>query len=275
MLAADDSARVIAGGQTLVPMMVMRLARPTRLIDINRIAGLAGIRQDGDTVSIGAMTRQCTVERDVLVATRVPLLAKAMPWIGHAATRARGTIGGSLANADPAAEIDLVAVTLDASVTYRNGKDGGKIPARKFFVAAMTTALPSAACLTGVEFPVWHGKRIGVGFHEVNARRSDFAFVSAAAQVELDDAGTCRRIAIGVGAATECPIRLDGAEKQLAGTKLDERAVKDAARAALADIEPLSDLHASADYRRRVAVTLVTRAVMDANANAQGKRHAH
>ena len=109
LLAADDSARVIAGGQTLVPMMAMRLARPTRLIDINRIAALSYIRNDGDGVAIGATTRQCVIERDALVASQVPLLARAIPNIGHAATRARGTIGGSLANADPAAELSLVA----------------------------------------------------------------------------------------------------------------------------------------------------------------------
>ena len=111
MLAADENARVIAGGQTLVPMMAMRLARPTRLIDINRIAALSYIRAEGDEVLIGATTRQCLIERDALVAAKLPLLARAIPFVGHAATRARGTVGGSLANADPAAELPLIAVT--------------------------------------------------------------------------------------------------------------------------------------------------------------------
>jgi CO/xanthine dehydrogenase FAD-binding subunit len=274
MLAADESARVIAGGQTLVPMMAMRLARPTRLIDINRIVALSYIRADGDAISIGATTRQYLVERDALIAAKLPLLARAIPFIGHAATRARGTIGGSLANADPAAELPLIAVILDASLSYRAGSTSANIPAREFFVGPMTTALPAGACLTDVRFPVWPGK-VGVGFHEVNARRSDFAFVSAAAQIELTDDGKAKRIAIGVGAATDCPIRLDSAEKQLAGTELDESKVKDAVRAALADIEPLADLHATAAYRRRVAVTLAARAIADARAHAQGKIHAH
>lgn len=274
MLAADESARVIAGGQTLVPMMAMRLARPTRLIDINRIVALSYIRADGDAISIGATTRQYLVERDVLIAAKLPLLARAIPFIGHAATRARGTIGGSLANADPAAELPLIAVILDASLSYRAGSASADIPAREFFVGPMTTALPAGACLTDVRFPVWPGK-VGVGFHEVNARRSDFAFVSAAAQIELTDDGKAKRIAIGVGAATDCPIRLESAEKQLAGTELDESKVKDAVRAALADIEPLADLHATAAYRRRVAVTLAARAIADARAHAQGKIHAH
>lgn len=276
MLAADDGARVIAGGQTLVPMMVMRLSRPTRLIDINRIAALSYIREDGDDIAIGATTRQCVVERDPLIASRVPLLAKAIPWIGHTATRARGTVGGSLANADPAAEIALIAVTLDATLYYRAGGETREIQAREFFVGPMTTALPSGACITAVKFPAWRGGKIGTGFQEVNARRSDFAFVSAAAQIELDDDGKCRRIAIGVGAATDFPIRLAGAETSLTGRTPDADQIRDAVRGALTEIDPLSDLHASAEYRRRVAATLAARAVADALADAQGRKvHAH
>jgi CO/xanthine dehydrogenase FAD-binding subunit len=276
MLAADDSARVIAGGQTLVPMMVMRLARPTRLIDINRIAALSYIREDGDAIAIGATTRQCVVERNPLIAARVPLLARAIPNIGHAATRARGTIGGSLANADPAAELALTAITLDAVLSYRADGQTADIPARHFFIGPMITTLPAGAVLTGVRFPVWRGAKIGVGFHEVNARRSDFAFVSAAAQVELADDGLCKRIAIGVGAVTDFPMRLELAEQQLKGGTLDDAAVRIAITGALADIDPLADLHASAEYRRRVAVNLAARAVADARAQAQGsKNHAH
>jgi CO/xanthine dehydrogenase FAD-binding subunit len=274
-LAADDGARVIAGGQTLVPMMVMRLARPTRLIDINRIAALSYIRKDGDGVAIGATTRQCVVERDALVAAQLPLLARAIPNIGHAATRARGTIGGSLANADPAAELPLVAITLDARLSYRAGGETAEIPAREFYIGPMITTLPAGACLAAVQFPVWSGK-VGVGFHEVNARRSDFAFVSAAAQVELSDDGKAKRIAIGVGAATDFPMRLEAAEEQLKGTALDAKAVNAALREALADVETLEDLHASAEYRRRAVVHLAARAIADAFAQAQGKTaHAH
>jgi CO/xanthine dehydrogenase FAD-binding subunit len=274
LLAADESARVIAGGQTLVAMMAMRLARPTRLIDINRIAALSYIRAAGEAVAIGATTRQCVVERDALIAKAVPLLARAIPNIGHAATRARGTIGGSLANADPAAELVLSAITLDATIDYRADGENGEIPAREFYIGPMITTLPAGAVLSGVRFPIWRGK-VGVGFHEVNARRSDFAFVSAAAQIELGDDGKAKRIAIGVGAATDFPLRLDSAEQQLTGTMLDDAAVRAALREALADIEPLEDLHASADYRRRVAVDLAARAVADARQAAQGKPHAH
>jgi carbon-monoxide dehydrogenase medium subunit len=280
MLAADENARVIAGGQTLVPMMAMRLARPTRLVDINRIAVLDYIKSEGDTVAIGAITRQCDLEHSDIIARDIPLMAKAIPWIGHAATRARGTIGGSLANADPAAEQALIAVTLDSVLSYREGKTATEVKARDFFVAAMVTALPSSACLTGVKVPVWQGERIGTGFQEVNARRSDFAFVSSAVQVQLDADGKCKRIAIGVGAATDFPMRLDSAEQQLTGTTLDAVKVKDVVTQALADIEALDDLHATAAYRKRVAVSMACRAVAEARASAlgektQGKTHAH
>ncbi len=276
-MAADDSARVIAGGQTLVPMMAMRLARPTRLIDINRIAALSFIRAESDAIAVGATTRQCVLERDPAIAAKVPLLARAVPHIGHAATRARGTIGGSLANADPAAECALIAVTLDAVLNYRIGSETAEMPAREFFIAAMVTALPAGAVLTGVRFPVWHDERVGIGFHEVNARASDFAFVSAAAQVALGADGKCRRIAIGVGAVTDFPMRLDGAEQALTGGTLEPAAVADAVTEALAGIEALADLlHASAEYRKRVAVSLAARAVADARASALGETvHAH
>ena len=277
LLATDEGARVIAGGQTLVPMMAMRLARPTHLIDINRIAALSYVREQANGVAIGATTRQCVVERDALVKKRLPLLACTMPFIGHAATRARGTIGGSLAHADPAAELPLIAVTLDAVMTYRGGGADAEVTARDFFTGLMTTSLPAGACLTAVRFPVWHGEsRVGVGFHEVNARRSDFAFVAAAAQVALDESGKAKRIAIGIGAATDVPLRLDAAEKQLTGGALDEPKVMEAVRGALAGLEMLSDLHASAEYRRRAAVTLAARAVADAKENALGsKARAH
>jgi CO/xanthine dehydrogenase FAD-binding subunit len=275
LLAADDGARVIAGGQTLVPMMAMRLARPARLIDINRIAALSFIRAETDGIAIGATTRQCVAERDALIAAELPLLRQAIPFIGHAATRARGTVGGSLAHADPAAELPLIAVTLGATLRYHAGGKDNEIAAQDFFTGLMTTALPAGACLTGVRFPVWRGK-VGAGFHEVNARRSDFAFAAAAVQIELADDGTCKRIAVGIGAVTDCPLRLYSVEKQLTGTTFDDAEAKDALRAALADVEPLADLHASAEYRRRAAISLASRAIADAKANAlKGKAHAH
>jgi CO/xanthine dehydrogenase FAD-binding subunit len=276
LLAADDGARAIAGGQTLVPMMVMRLTRPARLIDINRIAALAYIRDDGASVSIGATTRQAVIEHDALVRANVPLLACAVPYIGHPATRARGTIGGSLAHADPAAELALIAVVLDAVFSYRLDAERAEASANDFFIGLMTTSLPAGGCLLSVCFPVWSDQKVGVGFQEVSARRSDFAFASAAAQVALDADGTCKRITIGVGAITDIPIRLRKAEHRLTGSALETEAVGAVIRDELAGLDTLADLHASAAYRRRAAVTLATRAVADAVRNAQtGKIHAN
>ena len=221
MLAAGDDARIIAGGQSLVPLMAMRLARPKRLIDIARIRELAFVRREHEGIAIGAATRQSVLERDPIIRAAVPLLAKVMPFIGHAAIRSRGTIGGSLANADPAAEMALVAVTLGATLVYRDGPASAEIAASDFFVGPMTTALPATACLTAVRFPVWRDARIGVGFHEVSARRSDFALAAAAAQVALDENGICRRLALGVGAVTGRPLRLDAAGRALEGTRAE------------------------------------------------------
>jgi CO/xanthine dehydrogenase FAD-binding subunit len=272
LLAASDDARVIAGGQTLVPFMAMRLARPKLIIDIARIADLAYVRRDGDALAIGACTRQCVVERDPIVRTAVPLLAMVMPFVGHAATRARGTIGGSLAHADPSAEIVLAAVTLGATLSYRLGGETVDIPAAEFFLGPMVTALPLAGLLVGVRFPVWREPRVGVSFHEVSARRSDFAFVSAAAQMALDRDGICRHLAVGIGAVTDVALRLDGVAAALVGTRIEEAAAQAAVQAALADIKPYADLHASATYRRRVAVTLAVRAIGDARKAAEAVR---
>jgi carbon-monoxide dehydrogenase medium subunit len=270
LLAAGDDVRIIAGGQTLVPLMAMRLARPSRLVDISRIASLAFIRDDGDAVVIGATTRQCIAEHDPVVRAKLPLLVKVLPYVGHTPTRARGTIGGSLANADPAAEIALVAVTLGATLSYRDGGASTTVAAEEFFSGPMMTVMPPTACLTAASFPVWRG-RIGAGFAEVSARKSDFAFVSAACQVEADEAGRCRRLALGIGAATPTPLRLDAVAAALTGERLTAAAVHEAVAAALAGIEPMADLHASADYRRRAAVSLAVRAIMEADTSAQAR----
>jgi CO/xanthine dehydrogenase FAD-binding subunit len=246
MLAADDGARLIAGGQTMVPLMAMRLARPTRLVDIARIPGLSFIREQGASVVVGAATRQHVIETDPVIRNKLPLLAKVMPYVGHSATRARGTVGGSIANGDAAAEIVLVAVTLEATLTWRENGADHEIPAAEFFLGPMVTSLPLAACLKSVSFPVWHETRVGVSFHEVNAT-------------------------IGLGAATAVPMRLDAVADSLTGHAFDEVKVRDAAKAALADVEMLADLHASADYRRRVGVTMVVRAVADAYESAAGR----
>lgn len=272
ILATDEDARVIAGGQTLIPMLAMRLARPTRLVDILRLKELHGIRAETDTVVIGAVTRQVEVERSEIVRRSLPLLTKALPWVGHPPTRNRGTVGGSIANADPSAEIPLVAVTLGAEIEIANPSDRTRMSADEFFIGPMLTSVTSGDCVCAVRFPVWTHQRVGTGFHEVSARQSDFAFVAAAAQVALDDAGRCVEATLGLGGVGDRAIRIDVAP--LIGEIPARAAIADVVRAATADLEASSDLHATADYRRRVAVTLGTRAMEDAFADARSKNGA-
>jgi CO/xanthine dehydrogenase FAD-binding subunit len=272
LLAADVDARLIAGGQTLVPMLAMRLARPARLIDILRLPELAGIREEAGAVVIGATTRQAHAERDPVIRTSAPLLAAVLPWVGHPPTRNRGTIGGSIANADPSAEIPLAAVTLSASIMIATARGIVAMPADEFFIGAMLTALGQGDCITAIRFPVWPQRRIGVGFHEVSVRRSDFALVAAAAQVALDDDDRCIDVALGVGGVGDKPLRLE--VSSLIGGRLDAASVSDAVHAVTTDLETTDDLHASAAYRRRLAVTLCCRALQQARDNAAAKETA-
>jgi CO/xanthine dehydrogenase FAD-binding subunit len=264
LLAGDPEARLIAGGQTLIPMMAMRLARPSRLIDIARLAELRGITEEADAIVFGAATRQVEAERSALVARKLPLLAAALPWVGHAPTRARGTIGGTIANADPAAEIPLVLATLGGSVTVREGRERRKLTAADLFLGPMTTAISAAGCVVEARFPTWRESRVGVGFHEVSARRSDFAYVAAAAQVALDEAGRCTRLALGIGGATPVPTRLDAVETALKGQIVTSDKIRAAVTEATKNIEIMRDSHATDTYRRRVAIGLAERAVLDA-----------
>jgi CO/xanthine dehydrogenase FAD-binding subunit len=269
LLAGDDDARVIAGGQTLVPMLAMRLARPAKLVDILRLPELAGIREEAGAVVVGATTRQAQAERDPAIRALVPMLARVLPWVGHPPTRNRGTVGGSIANADPSAEIPLAAVTLGAEIMLATPAGPISVPADDFFIGPMLTTIGQGECVSAVRFPVWPHQRIGVGFFEISARRSDFAFVAAAAQVALDDEGRCLEVALGVGGVGDRPSRLD--ISSLVGTKLDAASVSDAVNAASDDLDAMSDLHASAAYRRRVARVLGIRALEEARVNAAAK----
>jgi CO/xanthine dehydrogenase FAD-binding subunit len=266
LLAADEDTRVIAGGQTLVPMLAMRLARPARLVDILRLPELAGIREEKGAIIVGATTSQAQAERDSLIRASVPMLARVLPWVGHPPTRNRGTVGGSIANADPSAEIPLVAVTLGAEIMLATPDGPNSVPADDFFIGPMLTAINPGECVSAIRFPVWPHQRVGTGFFEISARRSDFAFVSAAAQVALDDEGRCIEIALGVGGVGDRPLRLD--LSSLIGGDLDTSSLADAINIAAAELDAMSDLHASAAYRRRVAISLCIRALEQARDNA-------
>ena len=266
---AAGEAKIIAGGQTLVPLMAMRLARPALLLDINRIAALHGIADAGDHVVVRAATRQAAALAHETVRARVPLLAKALGFVGHVQTRNRGTIGGSLAHADPAAEIVLAALALDAEIEARSVSGTRTMALAGFVTGPMETELAPAECMTAIRFPVWRDAgALGTGFQEVSIRQSDFALAAAAAQVVLDQAGVCRRAAVAVGGADATPTRMADAEARLIGTRLDDDDIAAAASLARAALAPLADLHASPLYRRRVAGALVARALAEAKGEA-------
>jgi len=263
-----DSAKVIAGGQSLVPMMAMRLLRPAWLIDINEIAALKSVAVDGEFARVGACARQRSVERDDALAARVPLLREALAWVGHVQTRNRGTIGGSLAHADPSAELPLVAQVLGAKIVLRSSKGSRTLEAGKFFTAPMSTAARSDECLEETHWPVWSEKRTGSAFAEIAIRHGDFAMVAAAAQVALATDGRCTRAAFGLGGAAGTPLAFPEIAARLVGTKLDEEAIEGAAGEAAKKTDPGTDLHATKEYRRHLARVLAARALREARDRA-------
>lgn len=265
-------AKLIAGGQSLVPMMAMRLARPAYLVDVNDAADLQQIAADDDIVRIGAVVRQARLERDAVIRAKLPLLQQALRWVGHVQTRNRGTPGGSMVHADPSAEIPLVAVTLAAQLKLVSDSEETWMDASEFFLAPMITAIAPDQCLAELRFPVWRDARVGSSFQEISIRHGDFALASACAQVALDDAGHCTRAAIGIGGAGPVPLSVDEVAAGLHGKTLDERTVIAAAKAAAAAVEPEADLHASAEYRRHLAKVLVAAALRDARDAASARK---
>ncbi|MGH6968927.1 MAG: FAD binding domain-containing protein [Stellaceae bacterium] len=262
----ERETRLLAGGQTLVPLLAMRLARPAVLIDINRIGELQGIESDNRQVVVRACTRQATALADSTIRSRLPLLAKALSFVGHVQTRNRGTIGGSLANADPAAEIGLAALALEAEIEARSATENRTIPIGRFFVSPMVTALAQDECLAAVRFPLAQGF-VGTGFQETSIRRSDFALAAVAVQLVLQG-GVCRRLAIAVGGAGATPVRLAQIEQKLIGTKLGDAELAEAERLAHDGIDAVPDIHASAALRRRMAGALAARAIAEARDDA-------
>lgn len=260
--AGDAERKIIAGGQTLVPLMAMRMARPDMLIDINDVSELSGIEDRGDQIAFGAGTRQRAIERSEIVSKRLPLLAKAVRNVGHIQTRNRGTIGGSIVHGDPSAEIPLAALALGAKMVLRDTAGETEVPIDGFFEAAMVTNIEPEQLLTEVRIPVWPDERTGTGFHETSSRQGDFAIVAAAAQIELAGDGTISRAAVTVGGAAPSPVRLRALETSLVGASAEN--IEDLTPLVDEDIDPDTDVHATASYRRRVSQRLVARALGDA-----------
>jgi aerobic carbon-monoxide dehydrogenase medium subunit len=255
---AEGEAKILAGGQSLVPLLNFRLATPRRLIDLNRVPGLSYIREQDGGFAIGAMTRQHTLEHDAHLAGGVPLLSEALPFVGHPAIRSRGTLGGSLAHADPAAELPAVAACLDARLTLVGPRGKRTLPAHEFFVDYLTTRLEPDEILTEAWFPKM-ATATGQAWLEFSRRHGDFALAGVGVSLSLeDDRVTDARIALtGVGAT---PVRAREAEKVLVGGSLAER-LGAAVEAVRAGLDPPTDIHASSDYRVHLAGVLTERAL--------------
>jgi len=252
-------AKALAGGQSLVPAMNFRLATPAILVDLNRLADLdtIGLAPDG-TLRIGAMTRQRAVERSPLVATHAPLLHDAMPHIAHPQIRNRGTVGGSLAHADPSAELPAVMIALDAGVRCLSGSGSRWVPAREFFVGLFATALEPGELVVEIAIPP-AASGTGWAFEEVARRHGDFALAGAAAVVEVGEGKICRAARVVLFGVGEGPVVVTQVTDTLAGRALDDRAILDAANRVAGEIDPPSDIHASSAYRRHLCRVLVHR----------------
>ena len=262
----QDEASVLAGGQSLIPLLALRLARPPVLVDINGLSELSGVSATDGWLAVGAMTREYEAEESETAAKTVPLLAAALPLIGHDAIRSRGTIGGSLAHADPAAELPAVARALDAEFVVRSQSGERVIPAAEWFEGYLTTSRRSDEILVEVRFPAAR-PATGVSFQEVARRHGDFAMVGLAASLTLAD-GAVSDARLAFSGVADVPVRATEAEAFLAGQQPSAEVFEEAARRATANLDPPADLHGSAEYRKKVAAALVRRGLRAAADNA-------
>jgi aerobic carbon-monoxide dehydrogenase medium subunit len=265
LLAQHGSdAKPLAGGQSLIPAMNFRLATPAVLVDLNAIEGLAFVaHSDADAMlRIGAMTRHCELERDGVIAAQVPLITATMPHVAHAAIRTRGTIGGSLAHADPAAELPAVMLALNASFTLTSAHGSRSVSAETFFEGLFTTALAEGELLTNVTIPVVSGRRFA--FREISRRHGDFALAGVAVAITLDDDGRCAEARVALLSVGERPMLASSTARVLLGQQPSVELLRAAADAANHDIDPPSDIHASSRYRRQLVTVLTRRALQEA-----------
>ncbi len=262
LLARLDNAKLLAGGQSLMPMLNMRFVLPDHVIDLNRVEGLSFIREAGGALEIGAMTRQRDLEFSDVVRTSLPLMAEAINLVGHRQTRNRGTLGGSLCHLDPAAELVAVAAAHDATVVVMGPNGAREIAFAEFPIAFMTPAIEPNEILTAVRFPLWP-KGHGYAFSEFARRHGDFAIVSAAALVTEDGAGKIARAAVVIGGMGTVPIRATELERALIGQAPDDKLLREACQSCR-KFEAIDDVHAPASYRQHLATVMSRRALEQA-----------
>jgi aerobic carbon-monoxide dehydrogenase medium subunit len=265
LLASNDDAKAIAGGQSLVPMLAFRLAQPSLLVDLRKLADLRGIRISDAGVTLGAMVRWRDIEDDERLETAHPLLKAAIAHVAHYQIRNRGTVGGSIAHADPAAEMPGIAMTCDAEIAVVGKSGAHVIQAADFFQGALTTALTTDEIIVEIRLPAWPAGRRW-GFQEFARRRGDFAMAAAAVFYDQDERGKARNAHVGVIGVGDRPLRLTAVEDVLNGESIDEATIAKADAATSAAVDPQDDIHASAAYRRSLVGTMVERALKSAAA---------
>ncbi|EST53426.1 molybdopterin dehydrogenase FAD-binding protein [Brevibacillus panacihumi W25] len=253
-----EEGKLIAGGQSLVPILNMRLSTPECLIDISGLEELKYIREEGDWLHIGALTRQRDVERSALVREKTPLLAEALPYIGHMQTRNRGTFGGSLVHADPTAEIPLSLLALQAAVVIQSAEEIRAVDVEDFFITYLTTDLMPNEILREVKIPTRHIPK-GYSFQEYSRKHGDFALVSAACVLDVDEQERIASVRLTLGGVDAVPVLAREVEGLILGEKLTDSLLLEASRAAAADIDPEGDLHASREYRLHLAQVFAAR----------------
>jgi carbon-monoxide dehydrogenase medium subunit len=260
LAAGDGGARPIAGGQSFVPVMAFRLAEPSMLVDLRNVPGLDKIEIGAEGVRLGAMVRWRDILDDVRLKTALPLLPDAIDHVAHYQIRNRGTVGGSLAHADPAAEMPTLALTCDAVIDVVGAKGKRSIKAADMFLGPLMTSLANDEIITSVLLPAWpSGRRWG--FQEFSRRRGDFALAGIAVFYDLDASGAAQNAHVGAISVGDTPLRLRQAEAVLNGRKIDDAAIAAAAAAASAEVDPNGDIHASARYRKALVGTLLSRAL--------------
>lgn len=256
-----ERAAVLAGGMSLGPMLNLRMVRPERVIDISRLGGLDGIEVRGDRIVTGATVIQADALDSAVIRKELPLLALALPWVGHFQTRNAGTLGGSVAHADPSAEIPLCAVVSDAAIVLRSRRRERRVRAGEFFVGALSTVRQPDELVVAIDWPRTSADA-GHAFEEIAQRHGDFAIAAAACEVVLDGNGRIGRLALGLGGVLDRPIAVD--TQEVVGAMADSGMAQTLARRIVADLEPMEDHTATGDYRRALAQVLTERVVMRA-----------
>ncbi|NYE07059.1 CO/xanthine dehydrogenase FAD-binding subunit [Bacillus niacini] len=263
-----DDAKIMSGGQSLIPLLNMRLSTPGYIIDIGRVEELKGIREEEDVIVIGGMTRHVDVEKSALVREKCPLLTEGITWVGHNQIRSRGTIGGSIAHADPSAELPCMLTALRGEIVIMSREEEITVSPEEFFLSYLLTSLEPNQLIKEIRFPKIK-KGSGYAFEEVARRHGDFALVEVAAVVELEADGTIADAKIALGGANSVPFIPEAVEGFLIGKMPDDSILKEAATLQLGDLDPEGDIHGSKEYRRYLSGVLLERALYKAIARAR------